>query len=299
MSQHNEIDFVIPVLKTIQVCPVDCTTAYIKRNVHFFIDLTEQDLLPYPSRNTKEPRYYQVVGNLISHRNTTLFRYIEQVPVIGKDGKPTAQKKFLLNQAGVEYLQTLSPTQQPSPDTAETRDILDEYCTTLEVPNAAEAENTPAKETDQEELPTVPEDDFTITDPFDAKIIDYALHHGLDKRPPTESKIAITVIELSGYKCEYAASIGKKHSLFVGKSQHPFMEGHHLVPMKAAKDFFPLNLDRPSNIVSLCPGCHALLHHATRAEKEKVLRVIYDNHIDQLNADGIYISFEKLLTKYY
>jgi len=279
MAQHKESDFVVPVLKTIYACQSDCTTEFIKRNVHTHIELTEEDMMPYPSRNKEEPRYYQVIGNLISHRNALLFAYADFIPVMNSDGKTSSIKKFVLNENGKKYVQSLlSDNEISSPD-----DKIEEP---IDLETPITAEETCANE-------------FTIIDPFDAKIMEYAQKHGLDKRPPTDSKIACTVIELSGYKCEYATSIGKKHSLFIGKNKNPFMEGHHLVPMKASKDFFPLNLDRPSNIASICPGCHALLHHATKDEKKIVLKVLYDNHIEQLNNDGIYISFEKLLEKYY
>lgn len=274
MFQHKENDFVIPVLKTINSCGGKCTTEYIKRNVNKHIELTEKDMTPYPSRNPNEPRYFQVVGNLISHRNVVLFTYVDIL--FEDEGKSLPYGVLVINEKGREFLEKL--------------DLQD----ALEIQGI-----DTGKEIDVTEGDFETESDFTITDPFDEKIMAYAMQHGLDKRPPTDSKIVNTVIELVGYKCEYAMSIGKKHNLFVGKSKHPFMEGHHLVPMKAAKDFFPLNLDRPSNIVPLCPGCHALLHHASKDEREKVLKVLYENHIEQLNADGIYISFEKLLTRYY
>ncbi len=284
MSQHKESDFVIPVLKTINASQTDCTTEYIKRNVYAYIELTEEDMLPYPSRNKDEPRYYQVIGNLISHRNPTLFKYANFVPVINPDGKTSSIKKFVLNEDGKKYIRDLL---------LDNEELRVEGSTSYS--DNGEESAFEASYIEQETCA----DDFTIIDPFDSKIMEYAQKHGLDKRPPTDSKIACTVIELSGYKCEYATSIGKRHRLFIGKNKNPFMEGHHLVPMKAAKDFFPLNLDRPSNIASICPGCHALLHHATKDEKRIVLKVLYDNHIEQLNNDGIYISFEKLLEKYY
>lgn len=286
MFQHKESDFVIPVLKTISSSGGKCTTEYVKRNVHQFIELTEKDMTPYPSRNPNEPRYYQVVGNLISHRNTTLFTYMDIS--FNDEGKSLSHGLLVINEKGKEFLKSLDAKtlHEDEVDTETDSAVIEDEIDT-ETGMTATEENVET------------ESDFTITDPFDEKIMTYAMQHGLDKRPPTDSKIANTVIELTGYKCEYAVSIGKKHNLFIGKSKHPFMEGHHLVPMKAAKDFFPLNLDRPSNIVPLCPGCHALLHHASKDEREKVLKVLYENHIEQLNVDGIYISFEKLLTKYY
>lgn len=284
MLQHKESDFVIPVLKTIRDCKSECTTEHIKRNVGKYINLSDKDLTPYPSRNPNEPRYYQVIGNLISHKNADLFKYVNQVFPENDTGEKSRYRIFILNEEGVNYLEKLNEQQSAQMEII----ISDKHKIT-------DAQDEPKEYSNESVL----SEDFTITDTFDKKIMEYALKNGLSKRPPTDSKIANTIIELSGYKCEYAVSKGKKHNLFAGKSKKPFMEGHHLVPMKASKDFFPLNLDRPSNVVSLCPGCHALLHHATNEEKKEVLMVLYNNHIEQLNADGIYISFEKLLSKYY
>ena len=78
-----------------------------------------------------------------------------------------------------------------------------------------------------------------------------------------------------------------------------YTEAHHLIPMCASKDFFPRNLDRPSNIITLCPNCHTLLHHGSEDEKKRILRILYDKYIPGLNRDEIYISFEDLYNKYY
>ena len=274
MAQHKESDFIIPVLKAIKNCQGECTTEYIKKNIHNYIELNEEDLLPYPSRSKKEPRCYQVIGNLISHKNAVLFSYINSTNLITKNGKITPRKLFSLNEAGEKYI----------------KELFDDNCDCDDV----EKKSDSCKETETQCVPT----QEALVDPFDEKIMNHVINKGLNKRPPTNPKIAETVIRLSGYKCEYACSVGKKHNSFLDKTGHPFMHGHHLIPMKASKDFFPLNLDRPSNIVSLCTECHALLHHGTEKEKIAILRVLYDNHIEQLNADGIYISFEKLLRYY-
>ena len=284
--QHNENDFIIPALLVIAECPDGCSTDFIKRKIEKHIDLFDKDLLPYPSRNPNEPRYYQIVGNLISHKNPDLFQYIDVVfPEINVD-KKSSKVIFKINSKGLDFIKSTTIETAQQHDDSKITDSIAEDEIIVDVST-----------TDTEDLE--PKDDFTITDQFDQRIMNYALTNGLGTRPPTDSKISKTVIELNGYRCEYAMSVGKKHNLFNGKDKHPFMEGHHLIPMKATKDFFPLNLDRPSNIVSLCPGCHTLLHHATKDEKLKILKVLYENHIEQLNNDGIYISLEVLLEKYY
>ncbi|MEG0664633.1 MAG: hypothetical protein RR483_06005, partial [Clostridia bacterium] len=49
------------------------------------------------------------------------------------------------------------------------------------------------------------------------------------------------------YKCE----INPEHETF-HNGRHPYMEGHHLIPM-SQQDFYTFSLDVPPNIISLCP----------------------------------------------
>lgn len=262
---HSEKDFIIPVLKTIQENNGACTTSFIKKNISKHIDLNEKDLEPFPSRNKEEPRYYQVVGNLISHRNQTLFSYINSIETL--DQSKIKQKAWELNEDGIEFLSGLKD---------DTQQII--------APSNS-ANNY------QENL-------FEL-DELNQKTLDF-ISSGSTKRPPINRSIGKTVIEMMEYKCEYAMYTGVDHNTFKNSSgEHNFMEAHHLIPIKATRDFFPFNLDRPSNIVSLCPNCHALLHSGSKEEVEKVLHVIFDKHIDCLNKDGIYITFENLFNKYY
>ena len=71
--------------------------------------------------------------------------------------------------------------------------------------------------------------------------------------------------------------------------------------MKAQKDFGDVNLDRVENIVGLCPMCHSIVHYGNFAEKEQVLRKIYDERRQLLNNcdQPINITFEDLINKYY
>ncbi|MCI9617243.1 MAG: hypothetical protein HFG31_04465 [Eubacterium sp.] len=285
MTQHKENDFVIPALKVINDCEEGCTMEYLKRQIKNYMELTEEDNKPYPSRNPNEPRYYQVVGNLFSHHNALLFDYIN-VQSLNQNEKKTINM-FTINEKGRIFLEKFKNKNQ------KTINSLNDYN------NILLEEKKQMNLTKNEDIFTIYDEDFTEEDFFDEKIKAYALRNGLNRRPPTDYQLKETVIELNGYKCEYAIATGKRHYVFKGKSKKPYLEGHHLIPMKAAFDFFPHNLDRPSNLVSLCPGCHALLHHATKEDKIKVLKVLYDNHIEQLRKDGIYISFEKLLDQYY
>lgn len=93
-------------------------------------------------------------------------------------------------------------------------------------------------------------------------------------------------IESAGYQCE----INPLHETFTAKSTgHPYMEGHHALPMKY-QGKFTKSLDVYANIVCLCPTCHRLLHYGVDAEKENVLDKIYYDRSDRLAVSGIEIS---------
>lgn len=113
-----------------------------------------------------------------------------------------------------------------------------------------------------------------------------------------DPKIAKTVLKEKNYKCEYASLCGIEHKTFITKTGVEFQEGHHLIPMKAQKDFDE-NLDRPENIISLCPVCHRAIHNACKTEKIKILEALYKERIKKLEECNINISFEDLFNKYY
>lgn len=111
----------------------------------------------------------------------------------------------------------------------------------------------------------------------------------------TNPRISKTALQLSDFKCE----IDKDgHITFMAKIGRPFMEAHHLVPMKAQKDF-SVNLDRVENIVSLCPNCHSAIHLGNDATRLDCLRKLYEQRVSKLRAVGINISFGDLFSKYY
>lgn len=107
------------------------------------------------------------------------------------------------------------------------------------------------------------------------------------------SIIKIQSIESAGYRCE----VNFEHKTFTAKSTgHPYMEGHHALPMKH-QDKFSQSLDVYANIVCLCPICHRLLHYGVDSEKENVLNKIYYDRSERLAASGIKVSrgdFERL-----
>lgn len=85
-------------------------------------------------------------------------------------------------------------------------------------------------------------------------------------------KLAILRFEKSEYRCE----INPKHETFTSmKSDFPFVEAHHLIPMKF-QSLIDYPLDNLDNLISLCPNCHRAFHHAIIDEKIHYLNNIYE-----------------------
>ncbi len=110
----------------------------------------------------------------------------------------------------------------------------------------------------------------------------------------TNARIAKTALEIANYKCEYE----NEHLTFINKSDKPFMEMHHLIPM-SAQDDFENNLDCVENIVSLCPNCHSAIHYGNKECRQSYLNNLYLKRECDLKEAGVYISFDELFEKYY
>ncbi|MDP6749276.1 MAG: HNH endonuclease signature motif containing protein [Candidatus Poribacteria bacterium] len=79
---------------------------------------------------------------------------------------------------------------------------------------------------------------------------------------------ARNVLEKANYKCELDSS----HVTFINKkSNKPYMEAHHLIPM-SRQGSFEFDIDVPENIFCLCPTCHRKIHLAQDDEKKKFYR---------------------------
>lgn len=96
-------------------------------------------------------------------------------------------------------------------------------------------------------------------------------------------------IEMAHYSCE----ADQKHLTFVSKSTgHPYMEGHHAIPIKE-QQHFNVSLDVYANIVCLCPICHRLLHYGVDNDKKIILNKVYQDRADRLANSGIKLSQEE------
>jgi 5-methylcytosine-specific restriction enzyme A len=114
------------------------------------------------------------------------------------------------------------------------------------------------------------------------------------KRWPRNANTAAKALRLSKYKCAF----NENHTTFISKATgKPYMELHHLVPMKY-QDKFEYDLDRVAAILSLCPTCHRRIHHGTDQEKEEMLHVLFNKRRKQLESIGINVSFEELKKMY-
>ena len=99
------------------------------------------------------------------------------------------------------------------------------------------------------------------------------------------------VIEGANYCCEHDA----KHKTFTSAATgKPYMEGHHLIPMKYQSEF-NVGIDVYANIISLCPICHRLLHYGARTEKDCTLTEIYEARICRLKNSGIDLNIDDFL----
>ena len=113
-----------------------------------------------------------------------------------------------------------------------------------------------------------------------------------------DARFSRTVLKENNYICEIEKLTGEKHKTFNTNKDVQYMEGHHLIPMKAQKNFTN-NIDRSDNICCLCPNCHRAIHYGTIKEKRTRLLLLYNSKIKGLNENEIYIDFEELINNYY
>lgn len=270
MGQHKEEYFIVPMLKVLFYKNEPTSTEDIKKEIYRYCTLSEEDLTPYPSRSKKEPRYFQIVGNIISHNNDNFLKYVSRIKSINELTGKQNPDLFELNDDGYSFVKTIID---------EDEETIDDYIVF-------------------EDLEYQPSNELAIDEPY-KRIVDAYEKNGEIKKVSADKNISRIVLELSDFKCEIGRLLGNDHELFLNKNGEPYLEVHHLIPLKASKDFFPLNIDIVPNLVPLCPSCHAKLHRGSLDEKKIILRLLYDKRIALLNDNGLYISFEDLINKYY
>lgn len=94
---------------------------------------------------------------------------------------------------------------------------------------------------------------------------------------------------------DYQCQVDSNHHTFIAKAtNHPYMESHHLIPLKY-QDKFDYSLDVYANIICLCPICHRRLHYALDDDKANVARQLFLQRADHLYLCGLTITEQEFL----
>ena len=109
---------------------------------------------------------------------------------------------------------------------------------------------------------------------------------------PNRNRIIVKQVEEA---CNYCCNVDPSHRTFIVKdTDHQYVEGHHIIPLKNQKDL-GLGLDCPANILVLCPTCHRFFHYGTYKEREEKLKSIYDQRGERLLNSGINLDRNQFL----
>lgn len=96
----------------------------------------------------------------------------------------------------------------------------------------------------------------------------------------------------------YLCEINPEHSAFSLTSGEQFMEGHHVLPMKAQQSF-DKRVDEDSNIAVLCPNCHRAIHYGTIEEKTRLLTILLAKPIHSRFMEKFDLSIPELIKRFY
>ena len=129
------------------------------------------------------------------------------------------------------------------------------------------------------------------THEVDIKILRGPQMEVVQNRFVRSSIIRNQALGFAGYHCE----LNSDHQTFINRyTSRPYMEGHHLIPLKLQLDF-EYSLDVYANIVCLCPLCHCKLHYGLDDEREQLLGKVYDARINRLDKSGIFVYRDKFM----
>ena len=255
----TENEIAVKAIEIINDKPGITTTELISELEKIFILHPDDQVI---LKNRKDTKFSQKVRNLVSHYSTNFFgEHVKKGPKEGRSLTWYIKDKgtYLLN----DYFKD------------EISDFIleeEENLSLYKVDDYAEVELEIAENRMPEEVEI-----------------------GTRKRYKTDQKIIKTYIKSKGYICEN----NSKHITFTANTTgNNYVEGHHLIPMKAQKDF-SVNIDRSENLVSLCPVCHRQVHLGTKEECQNVLQKLYELKKEELERIGISITFEDLYNKYY
>lgn len=109
---------------------------------------------------------------------------------------------------------------------------------------------------------------------------------------PRNSNIATNALKRVQYHCE----LNPKHDTFISRFNNmPYMEAHHLIPLKFQAQF-ENSLDIEENIISLCSKCHAEIHKGINYKT--MLLKLYKERKKELYKRNLNISIDELYKMY-
>lgn len=107
-----------------------------------------------------------------------------------------------------------------------------------------------------------------------------------------DKTMAIGALEKAEYRCEY----DKDHESFISrKTNKPYMEAHHLIPMEFQHRFID-SIDREENIICLCSRCHNEIHYGV--DREIIIKKLFKQRKETLVKAGVDITIDTLLEMY-
>lgn len=105
---------------------------------------------------------------------------------------------------------------------------------------------------------------------------------------------AFTALKDAKFKCE----VKESHETFKSsKTEKPYMEAHHLIPMEKQGDF-EYSIDISENIICLCPNCHRAFHNSIDKIKSELVTTFFQSRKDALHERKIDLTENKLLEYY-
>ena len=116
-------------------------------------------------------------------------------------------------------------------------------------------------------------------------------------RETTDGNLKATRMKEANYLCE----INPNHKTFTSISgQFQYLECHHIIPMKAQKDFPNIKLDSMFNLIAVCPICHMQVHHAEKKERVQIFQKMYKTREKEMLEHGFDLAkINKIFYKYY
>lgn len=61
---------------------------------------------------------------------------------------------------------------------------------------------------------------------------------------------------------------------------------------------FNNSLDVPGNIVSLCPNCQRMIHHASKSQREDIIKSLFQQKENDLKYFNIHLPVEMIIEAY-